>query len=171
MNAAVSQVTPNQRPTPPSSGRPKAGFAHFGPPLISNVGPHEQHVSPHRCSARLAGRSAPFGSAAVRVWQPAEFSTPCNRCLFGLGRWPGSDLCVMGPKGRPGTREVAQRCSCLHRRLVPGLFPGGVPLPLRHTRGKGWRSRSTEVHLSMPRFRNSLAGSSCSLQSCLLGVK
>jgi len=40
-------LAPKCRLTPPSSGRPKAGFAIFVPPLMSNVGPHGRELLEH----------------------------------------------------------------------------------------------------------------------------
>ena len=97
--------------TPPSSGRPKGRFAPFGPPLMSNVRPHENAAasslrcmsSAPGCSARLH-HHALLGTGRTRARCGVFFVLRHRRCHVSRAHaWPRcSSLAIAGALGLHG---------------------------------------------------------------------
>jgi hypothetical protein len=97
MHKRLPSVCHRRNLTPPSSGRPKAGFAHFVPPLMSNVRPHNV------VAASLSRSQAPAKAAA------------CERATSSVPRQPlGKPLRHLS---KPRDPEAGNRGAA---RLGPG---------------------------------------------------
>ena len=115
--------------TPPSSGRPKAGFAHFVPPLMSNVMPplnlartwrqgRVEVVAPRRASGHGRSERAVAHGQAGLLTEPARVRR--SGSVLALRRaWR------VVASGRPWVRAArlsrwGRVVACLHSAFVGG---------------------------------------------------